>query len=57
MSRSDWGIGLVGLGGIAQQHLEGYRRQRLNVLGGADLNEERAKATQKRFNLPFVTTD
>ncbi len=57
MSRSDWGIGLVGMGGIAQQHLEGYRRQGLTVLGGADINEEQARATQKRFNLPFVTTD
>lgn len=57
MARSDWGIGLVGLGNIAQRHLEGYRRQGLTVLGGADINEERAKATQKRFNLPFVTTD
>jgi predicted dehydrogenase len=57
MARSDWGIGLVGLGNIAQQHLEGYRRQGLTVLGGADINEERAKATGKRANLPFVTTD
>lgn len=57
MARSDWGIGLVGLGGIAQQHLEGYRRQGLNVIGGADINEEQAKATKERFNLPFITTD
>lgn len=57
MSRSDWGIGLVGLGGIAQQHLAGYKQQKLTILGGADLDEERAKATQERFDLPFVTTD
>lgn len=57
MSRSDWGIGLVGLGGIAQQHLAGYIKQGLTFLGGADINEEQAKATQKRFGLPFVTTD
>ena len=55
--RSDWVIGLVGLGNIAQQHLEGYRRQGLTVLGGADLSKERAEATKERFNLPFVTTD
>ena len=57
MSRLDWGIGLVGLGGIAQQHLTGYRSQGLAVVGGADINEERAKAAQKRFDLPFATTD
>lgn len=57
MARSDWGIGLVGLGNIAQTHLEGYRRQGLTVLGGADLNVGRAKATKERFKLPFVTTD
>jgi len=57
MALSDWGIGLVGLGNIAQQHLEGYKRQGLNVLGGADLSEERAKSTKERFGLPFVTTD
>ena len=57
MARSDWGIGLVGLGNIAQQHLEGYRRQGLTVLGGADIDEKQAKATKERFNLSFVTTD
>jgi len=57
MARSDWGIGLVGLGNIAQQHLEGYRGQGLNILGGADIDEDRAKATKERFDLPFVTTD
>lgn len=57
MARSDWGIGLVGLGGIAQQHLEGYRRQGLKVIGGADINQERAAATKERFSLPFVTHD
>ena len=57
MALSDWRIGLVGLGGIAQQHLEGYRRQGLKVIGGADINPERAAATKERFNLPFVTHD
>lgn len=57
MARSDWGIGLVGLGNIAQNHLEGYRRQGLTVLGGSDINEEQAKATKKRFNLPYIATD
>ncbi len=57
MARSEWGIGLVGLGGIAQQHLEGYRRRGLNVIGGADINPEQAAATQERFHLSVVTQD
>ena len=57
MPHSDWGIGLVGLGNIAQHHLEGYKRHGLAVLGGADIRQDQAEATKKRFDLPFVTTD
>lgn len=57
MARSDWGIGLVGMGGIAQFHLEGYKRQGLKVIGGADIDKQRAKATKERFSLSFATTD
>ncbi|MCS6861922.1 MAG: Gfo/Idh/MocA family oxidoreductase [Abditibacteriales bacterium] len=57
MARSDWGIGIVGLGGIARQHLEGYRRQGLKVVGGAEIDEARRSAVARDFNLSFVTAD
>jgi predicted dehydrogenase len=57
MARSDWGIGLVGLGGIAQTHLEGYRRQGLKVIGGADVDPNRIAFTEDRFDLQFTSTD
>jgi predicted dehydrogenase len=57
MSRADWGIAVVGLGGIALQHLEGYRRQGLKVVGGADVAEERCRLAGEQFGLPFTTTD
>lgn len=57
MSRSDWGIGLVGLGGISKFHLEGYKIQGLKVIGGSDINLERAKLVQEQFNLSFTTDD
>jgi predicted dehydrogenase len=57
MAREDWGIGIIGLGGIAQHHLEGYRRQGLNVVGGMDIDERHAQRAKEQFSLPFVTTD
>lgn len=57
MALEGWGIAVVGLGGIAQHHLEGYRRQGLTVVGGADPDENRREQTRDRFPLPFVTED
>jgi len=57
MARSDWGIGVVGLGGISRQHLEGYRRKGLRVVGGAEIDEARCNAVARDFGLPFVTAD
>jgi len=57
MARSDWGIGLVGLGGIARSHLEGYRRQGLKVVGGAEIDGARRDAMARDFGLSFVTAD
>src|SRR5687768_6262074 len=51
MASSDWGIGVVGLGGIAQQHLTAYHRQGLRVVGGAEPDEERRSRTAERFGL------
>ncbi len=57
MARSDWGIGIVGLGGIANTHLQAYLNAGLTVVGGADVDSERAKHMQEHWQLPFVTTD
>jgi len=57
MARTDWGIGLVGLGRVAQTHLEGYLKRGLSVVGGADLDADRTDQTRERFDLSFVPTD
>ncbi|HEX6972605.1 MAG TPA: Gfo/Idh/MocA family oxidoreductase [Limnochordia bacterium] len=57
MARQDWGIGIVGLGGISRQHVEGYRRQGLRIVGGADINPDRAASARTQMGLGFVTTD
>jgi predicted dehydrogenase len=51
MARSDWGIGIVGLGGIAQQHLTAYRARGLPVVGGAEPEEGRRTATGEKFGI------
>ncbi|MEW6356502.1 MAG: Gfo/Idh/MocA family oxidoreductase [Planctomycetota bacterium] len=57
MGRMDWGIGSVGLGGIAQVHLEAYRKNGLKVVGGADVDAQKRKAAQERWSLPTVVED
>jgi predicted dehydrogenase len=57
VARQDWGILIVGLGGISHQHLEGYRRQGLKVVAGADPDEARRQAAKARFNIPLVGPD
>jgi predicted dehydrogenase len=52
MARADWGIGVVGLGGIAQHHLTAYQAQGLPVVGGAEPDEERRRRTGERFGIP-----
>ncbi|MBW3621885.1 MAG: Gfo/Idh/MocA family oxidoreductase [Armatimonadetes bacterium] len=57
MSREEWGIAVVGLGGIARHHLQSYQSRGLRVVGGADVDEIRGHAAREAFDLPFVTTD
>src|SRR5262245_10545887 len=51
MARSEWGIGIVGLGSIAQHHLAAYRAQGLPVLGGAAPDEERRRQSGEKFDI------
>lgn len=57
MAKEDWGIGVIGLGGIARQHLEGYRRQGLTVIGGVDPDPTRRREIEEAFSLSLVTED
>ncbi len=57
MGRLDWGIGIIGLGGIANTHLQAYLSAGLKVIGGADKDGARLQSMQQRWNLSFVTTD
>jgi predicted dehydrogenase len=50
----DLGIGLAGLGDIANTHLEAYRRRGLRVVAGADVDSGRAEAARRRWGLPRV---
>jgi predicted dehydrogenase len=43
MGRADWGIGIIGLGNIAQQHLIAYQARGLRVVGGAEPDEGRQR--------------
>lgn len=52
MAHADWGIGIVGLGGIAQQHLTAYQARGFSVVGGAEPDEGRRRATGERFGIP-----
>src|SRR5215212_893439 len=51
MPHADWGIGIVGLGGIAQQHLTAYQARGLTVVGGAEPDNGRRLSTGKRFGI------
>jgi predicted dehydrogenase len=52
MARSDWGIALIGLGNIAQQHLIAYRAQGLTLIGGSEPDEDRRRQTGEKFGIP-----
>ncbi len=57
MARSDWGIGIVGLGRIANTHLEAYRKAGLTVVGGAELDAEKRETARQRWSLPVAVED
>jgi predicted dehydrogenase len=56
--RHDYGIGLVGCGGIARgAHLPAYRQFGYRVVGCADVNADSVRAVQEEFGVPFGTMD
>ncbi len=52
------GIGFIGAGNVVNSaHLPQYLRAGYRVVGCADRRPEAVEATQRRWNLPFATTD
>ena len=51
MATSDWGIGIIGLGGISLTHLEAYKRRGLNVIAGADPSDRNFEIIRTRFGV------
>jgi predicted dehydrogenase len=53
--KSDYGIGIVGCGGIVNYaHLPAYRANRLNILTCCDLDRAAAEQTARQHNIPVV---
>jgi predicted dehydrogenase len=53
-----YGIGLIGCGSIANTaHLPAYKKYGLHIAACCDVNEEAARATAEKFDIPFWTTN
>src|SRR5256885_8924022 len=56
--RTDFGIGLIGCGGIARgAHLPAYRQAGYRVVACCDRDEPAMREAQTGFEIPFGTTD
>jgi predicted dehydrogenase len=56
--RRDYGIGLIGCGGIARgAHLPAYRQFGYHVVACCDLDEAAVRAAKSAFEIPFGTAD
>jgi predicted dehydrogenase len=56
--KTDYGIGIVGCGGIVNYAaLPTYRKHNLNVVGCYDVRYEAAEKTAQEFNIPHVYRD
>jgi len=54
-SKIDYGIGIIGCGGIVNYgHLPAYRKHGLNVVGCFDINSEAAQKTAEQHGIPRV---
>jgi predicted dehydrogenase len=50
------GIGILGVGGIAREHLKAYRKHGFKVVAGLDSNSEALPSIKAEFGVPFLTT-
>lgn len=56
--KKDYGIGIVGCGGIVRgAHLPAYRQFGYKVVGCCDINPEAVRIAQEQFGVPFGTTN
>jgi predicted dehydrogenase len=57
-SKHDYGIGIVGAGGIVNHaHIPAYRKAGLKIVGICDINENAVRQTAQKWEIPFNTTD
>src|SRR5437764_15453052 len=55
--KKDYGIGIVGCGGVARgAHLPAYRQFGYRVIGCCDVDPEAARRAREEFDIPFGTT-
>lgn len=56
--RKDYGIGLIGCGGIAHHaHLPGYQQMGFRVVACCDIRPDAVQTTQEKWDIPYGTTD
>jgi predicted dehydrogenase len=54
-NKTDYGIGLIGCGGVVQYaHMPAYKKANFNVVGAYDINREAAEKVASEFNIPKV---
>lgn len=51
------GIGIIGVGGIAQEHLKAYQARGFRVVAGCDSSDAALATVQERFGVPVITKD
>jgi predicted dehydrogenase len=51
------GIGIIGLGGIAQNQMDAYRKRNFTVLAGQDVNAAIFPGIRQKFGVEHLTTD
>lgn len=56
-SATSKGIGIVGLGGIALNHLDAYKKRGFRVVAGQDVNPAIFGRVRDEFGVPNLTTD
>lgn len=56
-SPSTRGIGIVGVGGIALNHLAAYAKRGFTVVAAQDVNQAALDRVRREFGVPRVTTD
>lgn len=56
MDFSEWGIGIVGLGGISRQHLTAYRARGLRVVAGADPDPRTHEPIREEYGIEDLFT-